>query len=181
MIPIWKEYYFEYRRGNYQEIVKSLQWVDWHALFSDNNVNEKWAIFKVVLDNAVSKFVPKRKRRSRQKQLWWTRGNEQAGMLKQKMWNIYKDTKDSYIFYNCKMAQNNATKAISSWKRNLDKIACNIKNDTKTFYRYKRKKMKTKDSVGALINENDDVISDGPRVATMQNKYFTSVLPRRRY
>ena len=45
----------------------SLQNVDWDALFSDYNVNEKWAIFKELLDNAVSKCVPKRKRRTRQK------------------------------------------------------------------------------------------------------------------
>ena len=43
---------------------KSLQSVDWDALSSDNNVNEKWAIYKEVLDNAVSKCVPKRKRRT---------------------------------------------------------------------------------------------------------------------
>ena len=46
---------------------KSLQSVDWDALFSDYNVNKKWAIFKEVLDNAVSKRVPKRKRTTRQK------------------------------------------------------------------------------------------------------------------
>ena len=46
---------------------KSLQSVHWDALSSDNNVNEKWAIYKEVLDNAVSKCVPKRKRRTRHK------------------------------------------------------------------------------------------------------------------
>ena len=46
---------------------KSLQSVDWDALFSDYNVNKKRAIFKEVLDNAVSKRVPKRKRTTRQK------------------------------------------------------------------------------------------------------------------
>ena len=46
---------------------KCLQSVDWDALFSDYNVNKKWAIFKEVLDNAVSKHVPKRKRMTIQK------------------------------------------------------------------------------------------------------------------
>ena len=58
--------------------------VDWEALFSDNNINEKWAIFKEVLDNAVSKFVPNTKRRTRQKQLCWTRCIEQARNMKKK-------------------------------------------------------------------------------------------------
>ena len=86
--------------------------MDWDAKFSDNNINIIWAIFKEVMDNAVSKFVQKRKRRTRQKQLWWTRGIEQARKLKQEMWNIYKDTKNSYTYYNYIMALNNATNAI---------------------------------------------------------------------
>ena len=35
--------------------------------------------------------------------------------------------------------------------------------------------MKTKDSVGPLINDNGDVIRDGPCVASKISKYFVSV------
>ena len=69
------------------------------------------------------------------------------------------------------MALDNATKAIQSAKRSLEK-ACNIKNDPKAFERYARKNMKTKDSVGKLINDNGDLIHDSPCVASMLNKYF---------
>ena len=44
---------------------KRLQSVNWDALFSDKNVEKKLDILKEVLDNAVSKFVPWRKRRTR--------------------------------------------------------------------------------------------------------------------
>ena len=64
-ITTWKEYYFDYRRGNYKEMEKSLHSLDWDVLSSDNNVNEKLAIFKEVLEDAVSKFVPRRKMRTR--------------------------------------------------------------------------------------------------------------------
>ena len=100
---------------------KCLQSVDWDALFSDNNINKKWVIFKEVLDNAVSKFVPKRFWRTRQKPLWWTRGIEQARKLKQKMWIIYEDTKNSYTYYNYEISINNATNVMWSSKRNLKK------------------------------------------------------------
>ena len=79
------------------------------------------------------------------------------------------------------MALNNATKAIRSAKRSLEKIACNIKNDLKAFYRYARKKMKTKDSVGSYINDDGDVICDNPRAASMLNKYFASAVFSIRY
>ena len=45
-ISTWKEYYFDYGRGNYKEMDKCLQSVDWDALFVDSNLNEKCAIFK---------------------------------------------------------------------------------------------------------------------------------------
>ena len=35
--------------------------------------------------------------------------------------------------------------------------------------------MKTKDSVGPLINDNGDVIRESPCVASMLSKYFASV------
>ena len=90
------------------------------------------------------------------------------------MWNIYRDTNNSYACYNNKMALNNATKAIRSSKRSLEKITCNTINDLKAFYRYARKKIKTKDSVGALIKDNDDVKRDSPCVASMLSRYVAS-------
>ena len=87
------------------------------------------------------------------------------------MWNINKDTKNIYTYYNYKMALDNATKAIRSSKRSHGKkMACIIKNDPKSFYSYARKKMKTKDSVGPLINDNGDVIRDVPYAAFMLSK-----------
>ena len=55
------EYDFAHKGGNHKEMNKSLKCVDWDALLSDNSVSQKWAIFKEVLDNAVTKFVPNRK------------------------------------------------------------------------------------------------------------------------
>ena len=68
----------------------------------------------------------------------------------------------------------NATKEIRSAKRSVEKIAFNITNDPKTFYRYARKKIKIKDSVGPVINDSGDVIGDSRCVAFMLNKYFMS-------
>ena len=170
-ITTWEEYSFDYRRGNYDEMDKSLLSVDWDALFYDNNVSEKWAIFKEVLDDAASKLVPRRKRRTGQKQLWWRRGISKTTKLKRKMWNIYIDTKNIYAYDNYMMALSNATKAMRRAKRSLKKNAHTVKNDPNAFYCYARKKMKTKDSVDPLISDN----GDGPCVASMLSMFFASV------
>ena len=88
---------------------KSLQSVDCDALFSDYNVNEKWAIFKELLDNAVSTRVPKRKRRTRQKMV-----DMRPGRKSKKIWNNYRDTKNSYTFNSYEMDLDNATNAMRS-------------------------------------------------------------------
>ena len=134
-----------------------------------------------VLNNAVFKFVPRRKRRIRKKQIWRTRGIEQARKLRQIFLNIHNDRKNSYAYYDYEMALNNATKAICSEKISLKKMACNIKNDPKAFYRYARKKMQTKDSVGPLINDNGDAIRVSRCVAHMLSKYFASVFFQQKF
>ena len=85
-----------------------LQSVYWDALF----VDEKLAI-KKVLNNAVFKFVPIMKRRTRQKQIWWTRGPTGLKIVA-KIWNIFEDTKNSNTYYNYRMALGRATKATQS-------------------------------------------------------------------
>ena len=47
------------------------------------------------------------------------------------------------------------------------KMACNIKNDPKAFYRYERKKMRNMDPVGPLIDDNGDAMHDSRCVASM--------------
>ena len=74
-----------------------------------------------MLDDAVSMFVSKRKRRTRQKTIMVDKRHSTGQEVEAKMWNIYKDTKNSYTFYNYKMDLNNATKAIQSAKRSLEK------------------------------------------------------------
>ena len=63
-----------------------------------------------VLNNALSKFVPRGEMSTRQKHIWWKRGIEYVRKVKQKMWNVYKNTKNSYANYNYKMVINKATR-----------------------------------------------------------------------
>ena len=84
MIPIQHERSITSIIDDYIEMDKSLQGANWDALFSDNNVSEICDDFNQVLNNAVSKFVPCRKMRTRQRQLSWTSGIVQSRKLKQK-------------------------------------------------------------------------------------------------
>ena len=54
-------------------------------------------------------------------------------------------------------------------------MACNIKNDSKSFYAYVRNKQKVRDKVGPLENNSGNIISDGFQMAEVLNEYISSI------
>ena len=63
---------------------------------------------------------------------------------------------------NTKRALNAATTEIRQSKRSYEqKLACNIKNDSKSFYAYVRSKQNVQDKVGPLEDSAGNIISQG--------------------
>ena len=92
------------------------------------------------------------------------------------LWKVYKHTGNVEDYTNYKEALNLATTEIRKSKRTFEqKLAGNIKNDSKSFYAYVRSKQKVRDKVGPLENNSENIISDGFRMAEVLNEYFSSV------
>jgi len=49
---------YNYWRGNYDNMIKELQTVDWQQEFSGRDVNDMWLVFRDKLQNAVVNHVP---------------------------------------------------------------------------------------------------------------------------
>ena len=74
------------------------------------------------------------------------------------------------------MALNLATTEIRTYKRTFEqKLAGNIKNDSKSFYAYVRSKQKVRYKVGPLENNSGNIISDRFQMAYVLNECFSSV------
>ena len=70
---------------------------------------------------------------------------------------------------------NNANRAAI---KNIEhKLSSNVKEDSKSFYNYVRRKQKRKERVGPLKRDdgNEEVIVDDEEAAEVLNKYFISV------
>ena len=79
-------------------------------------------------------------------------------------------------YTNYKEALNLATTEIRKSKRTFEqKLAGNIKNDSKSLYAYVRSKQKVRDKVGPMENNSENIISDGFQMAEVLNEYFSSV------
>ena len=82
-------------------------------------------------------------------------------------------------YTNYKEALNAATTEIRQSKRSYEqKLACNIKNYSKTFYAYVSSKQNVRDKVGSLEDSAGNIISQGFLMAEDLNGYFSSVFTR---
>ena len=98
---------------------------------------------------------------------------------KQMMWKTYRHngSEEDYAIY--KEALNQATAEIRNSKRSYEqKLAFNIKHDSKSFYAYVRSKQKVQDKVGPLEGSNGNIITEGFLMAENLNEYFSSVFTR---
>ena len=144
-----KSYRRNFHKGNYKDMRKYLAKLDWNNMPMNKTAIECWNILKYEIESIIDKFVPLKKRgkRSRKKHL----SNEPIRKIvfKQTMWRVYRRTRKAHANY--KEALNLATTEIRKSKRTFEKkLAGNIKNDSKSFYAYVRRKQKVRDKVGPL-------------------------------
>ena len=100
-------------------------------------------------------------------------------MLKQTMWRVYRRTRKEEDYAKYKEALNAATTEIRQSKRSYEqKLACNIKTDSKNFYAYVRSKQNVQDKVGPLEDSAGNIISQGFLMAEDLNGYFSSVFTK---
>ena len=91
-------------------------------------------------------------------------------------WLIESPTMFIYLY---KEALNAATTEIRQSKRSYEqKLACNIKTDSKSFYAYVRSKQNVQDKVGPLEDSAGNIISQGFLMAEDLNGYFSSVFTK---
>ena len=98
---------------------------------------------------------------------------------KQNMWRVYKQTGKYKDYEVYKEALNAATNEARKSKRNFeDKLAQNIKSDSKSSYAYVRRKQNGRDKVGPLEENAWNIITQGFLMAEEFNMHFSSVFTR---
>ena len=152
---------------------------DWSSVSDQSTVVEMWDTFRARINEAVEIYVPKKMRKSSRRPLWWNRNVQRARKNRLRMWERQKETKIYQDYLAYKRALNKSTKEVRKAKKKFErKLAKNIKSDPKAFYKYARSKMKVKDRVGPLEDENGEVITDDKKSAELLNRFFSSVFTR---
>ena len=166
----WRETYYDYKRGNYEEMRKFLSDYDWEQAFQNIDVNTKWDHFKAVVNSAVQRFVPISTKKRNKKPRWMSKRAELARRKKYHMWKRYRETREYHLYEAYKRQRNKAQNEVKKAKRYFEKkLAENIKTDPKSFYAYTRSKTRTKDSVGPLVDLMGEVITDSIQATNLLN------------
>ena len=116
---------------------KYLAKLDWNNILRNKTATEYWNILKYEIESITDQFVPLKKqgKRSRKKHLSKEAITKIA--YKQTMWRVYRRNRKDEDYINYREELNAATTEIRKSKRSYEhKLACNIKNDSSSFYAY---------------------------------------------
>ena len=80
----------DFRRGNCEEIRKSLAIIDWNDKMNNKTATECWNIFRGELDRAIDSYVPMKKQGKRSKKKHMSKEAFRKIRYKQNMWRVYK-------------------------------------------------------------------------------------------
>jgi hypothetical protein len=95
---------------------------------------------------------------------------------KKKLW---KRAKEGHNMEEYKEADRNVKKMIRNAKRNFEKKLSTVQGgNTRPFYSYVKKKTKSRQSIGPLLDTNNCRISDDKGMADLLNGFFSSVFTR---
>ena len=173
----WKTKYRDYRKADYEKIREEIQSEE-YTQDTEGDTMYLWNKLKDKLNDIVERNIPLKERKNgkQQKPMWWNRKIQRLRKNRLKWWNRYNEAnrekfEDKYLYY-----QRAVNKEIRKAKRKLEKrLAENIKTDRKGFFKYSRSKMKAKQSVGPIEDEQGNLVKDEKQMANIFSKFFTSV------
>ena len=176
-----KTYKRNFHKGNYKDMRKYLAKQDWNNMLMNKTAIECWNILKLRLKLRVSSihfFPSKNKENGVERNTCQTEAIRKI-VLKQTMWRVYRRARKEEDYANYKEALNAATTEIRQSKRSYEqKLACNIKNYSKSFYAYVRSKQNVQDKVGPLEDSAGNIVSQGFLMAEDLNGYVSSVFTK---
>ena len=172
-----KEKVLDFRKANFLKLRSMFKQTDWRHLRSSIDVDAKWKFFTDKYFKIVQECVPMKNRRPpKVKPKWWNK----------QITECLRDKKDAHIKYKSNNNNENYTKfvelrrkakkLIKQSKRSTEiHVANQSKTNPKEFFSFIRQKRVTTSSIGPLINENGDYISEDEQVCCILNSFFSSV------
>jgi hypothetical protein len=167
---------YNYFKADYNVIRDYAKSRNWESIIECNDLETSWHDIKTELIDMRNKFVPNNKK-SKNKCKWVTKKVVRCRKAKKKAWNNYIQNGRNMQLYSTYLSKlKESVKANKVAKHDFEnKLANNIKQDSKSFYAYIRSKQRCKEKVGPLKDNAGNVVNDDKLSADLLNNYFTTV------
>ncbi|XP_071123444.1 uncharacterized protein [Mytilus edulis] len=157
-----------YNHGNYKEFIQELNKIDWHIkLNAENSIDKNWNYFLTILKELESRFVPtKTMTQIGKKRNVFPIDKKTRELIRRK--NILskkiitKQDPETRAEYN--KVRNQAKTSVNKQKKLFEKgLSENAKRNPKAIWSYIKSKSKTKEGIGDLHVDTEDVKSEKNR------------------
>ncbi|XP_072107366.1 uncharacterized protein [Mobula birostris] len=169
---------FQWSKGNYSGMREELAKVDWKETLAGRTAEQQWLEFMREMRKVQDRYIPKKKKFSSGKRMqpWLTREVKAKVKAKERAYKEAKisgKTEDWEVF---KTLRKKTKKVIKREKINYErKLANNIKEDTKSFFKYIKSKRQVRVDIGPIENDTGEIVMGDEEIAEELNKYFASV------
>ncbi|CAM4534308.1 unnamed protein product [Caretta caretta] len=166
----------DFRKADFDSLRELMGKIPWENNMRGKGVQERWLYFKESLLRSQGQTIPMCRKNSKygRRPAWLN--SEILADLKYKKeaykkWKIGQMTRDEYK--NIARARRSE---IRKAKSNLElQLARDVKSNKKGFFRYVGNKKKVKESVGPLLNEGGNLVTEDVEKAKVLNAFFASV------
>ncbi|GAB0208807.1 mitochondrial enolase superfamily member 1 [Grus japonensis] len=166
----------DFRRAGFGLFRDLLGRIPWDKAPEGRGAQDSWLVFKGHLLQAQEQCIPTKRKsgKNTQRPPWMKK--ELLGKVKQKK-EAYRGWKQGQVAWEeyretVRAARDQVRKAKALIELNL---ARDVKGNKKSFYRYVSDKRRTRENVGPLRNEMDDLVTQDVEKAEVLNDFFASV------
>ncbi|KAM7160392.1 uncharacterized protein RBU57_010555 [Macrochelys suwanniensis] len=166
----------DFRKADFDPLRELMGKVPWENNMRGKGVEESWLYFKESLLRLQEQTIPMCRKKSKYgRRPAWLNSEILADLKHKKeaykMWKIGQMTREEYknIAQACRSE-------IRKAKSHLElQLARNVKSNKKGFFRYVSNKKKVKESVGPLLNEGGNLVTENVENTNVLNAFFASV------
>ena len=167
---------FLLNKGNYEGMREELKHVDWEGVLGLGDVNYSWLKFKSIILRLQTKFIPVAPPKINSKPLWMSKVAVSAQKAKSNAWKRYQFSKTKGNVCEYKKARNKFKSVLKQSRAALEqKIAEEIKEKPKSFWKYVRSKTKMVERLNRVRMHDGELSRSNEETASCLNSYFATV------
>ncbi|CAM4498483.1 unnamed protein product [Lepidochelys kempii] len=166
----------DFRKADFDSLRERMARIPWGTNLKGKGVQESWLYFKESLLRLQGQTIPMSRKNSKYgRRPAWLNGEILADLKHKKeaykKWKVGHMTREEYKNI-ARACRNDIRRAKSHLELQL---ARDVKSNKKGFFRYVGNKKKAKESVGPLLNEGGNLVTEDVEKANVLNAFFASV------